>query len=1248
MKRIITGVLGLLMGGVAAGTASFHPESLTWDFGSKSVQFRNSGSFQVISNGKRIMECFFYIKTPYSDWITNGRSFKIEKNYNGKSICITDCRTDRNGFLIQGLFAFHKKDASVPVTCPWKMKAELTSANKIRVSLGYTTPDGKQAMDRGFFFQCSNYTGLDAGGVKYSLSELKYSLSEYSNKKPKIGKERIVKVEAGADSILVAYPGNLDFDRWKNGFRLTPYSLQTSFEIDMLDNTEASVERVSAGGVDLKKTDDLELPGTGRNLLPNPYFAQKTLYLNCSTQHRVSFMNCLKDSGSLYGKYHISGDPGIGVTLGSVPVTHGEYTFSFFAKGNGSLTCDMQGANDSFRIRKSFTVDSRDWKRFEFSFTAPPGAGAITPSLALDHVAIDALQLEKGQKATDFFALPVTAAPGNDFFFESGRVITLPFELSTLKNSVSGTAAVSVRNFWGKEIYRGSFDYSFCRGEYPDVKLNIGMVPDGVYVVRIDYSPSHTEFFRFAVMPFLDNSHRTARIFSLGYSGHTSRLRDIDSYFVERLRRIGIGANGHSCAVSEKVRKKYRDNRVLIFDVAVAWRTSSEQYAKLFPGLRIPPGHTFFYIRNFGKALWEKDRALLHDYRLTGWDSDYRKKLRDVIISQVKENPCFAYDIGSEWPREIKDDPHYPEFYKTIRDAIKSVYPDAMVYEAGDCNMYEHGGIAQYDRFLARIAGLTKTDFVSAHAYFKDIRDLYPNFNALLAMTKKHPGYENCPIAIPEGMHYYPYAVPEWDNQMVCWMREGWRGGTLSYDMGRTEKLSAAYYARSYLVYMTAFDRVWCGTSSASNTGNFSLDFMLTPRAFQKIPNTLGCILGNPARYLGDYTFAPDTKCLVWEDEKGRPVAAVWNEDPAVENRLKKPPTARMNYAGAEYIDLMGVAFQPQTDGVFSVSPFPLFVRGRANDWNRFSDAISQAVLQDSGRLPCRVSAEFASTDQLRLILTNSLARRLHGTLTIQGEHYALAIPANGRQEVLVKLSQPIASNAVTHLAIPYQCSIDGQTVDGKFDFSGFAVRRFSGDWNEIPSIKLDNYVDAVPAEKNDFAASFKLAWDKNGLHLRVEVTDDVLAAGTGARYRWTDDIAQVYFDTRCSAMMTGRRTCDDDDYEYGLMPTVDGKRCEVWRAMSPDIQLTLGIAAPKNSMLATEIPAGFTRTSNGYVYEAVFPADYLLPAKLISGWNIGFGLYVSDRDGGKKPKQGLSLATEKGSGCYNKPHLWPVAVLVE
>ena len=43
MKRIITGVLALLMGVAVGGSASFHPEGLTWNFGSKSIRFRNSG-----------------------------------------------------------------------------------------------------------------------------------------------------------------------------------------------------------------------------------------------------------------------------------------------------------------------------------------------------------------------------------------------------------------------------------------------------------------------------------------------------------------------------------------------------------------------------------------------------------------------------------------------------------------------------------------------------------------------------------------------------------------------------------------------------------------------------------------------------------------------------------------------------------------------------------------------------------------------------------------------------------------------------------------------------------------------------------------------------------------------------------------------------------------------------------------------------------------------------------------------------
>ena len=113
-------------------------------------------------------------------------------------------------------------------------------------------------------------------------------------------------------------------------------------------------------------------------------------------------------------------------------------------------------------------------------------------------------------------------------------------------------------------------------------------------------------------------------------------------------------------------------------------------------------------------------------------------------------------------------------------------------------------------------------------------------------------------------------------------------------------------------------------------------------------------------------------------------------------------------------------------------------------------------------------------------------------------------------------------------------------------------------------------------------------------------------------------------------------------------MPTMDGKKCEVFRALSPDIQLTLGIAAPKNNEIAKGFKSSFTRTKDGYIYEVAFPAWALLPAKLEKGYNMGFSLFAADRDGGKKVKGGFALTTQEGKSPYMKPHLWPLLVLVD
>ena len=174
------------------------------------------------------------------------------------------------------------------------------------------------------------------------------------------------------------------------------------------------------------------------------------------------------------------------------------------------------------------------------------------------------------------------------------------------------------------------------------------------------------------------------------------------------------------------------------------------------------------------------------------------------------------------------------------------------------------------------------------------------------------------------------------------------------------------------------------------------------------------------------------------------------------------------------------------------------------------------------------------------------------------------------------------------------------------------------------------------------------MAWDEKKLRLRVKARDNVFSPGSEKIYRWNYDVLQVYFDTRCSAMKNGTQHYDEDDYEYGIMPLPDGKSCEVWRSFSPDIQLTFGIAAPKNDTIATEIPAKFTRTADGYIYDVEFPADYLLPMKLMNGYNFAFGLLAGDKDDSKGMTKALSNTTKPGTGCYSQPHLWPIAILTE
>lgn len=87
--------------------------------------------------------------------------------------------------------------------------------------------------------------------------------------------------------------------------------------------------------------------------------------------------------------------------------------------------------------------------------------------------------------------------------------------------------------------------------------------------------------------------------------------------------------------------------------------------------------------------------------------------------------------------------------------------------------------------------------------------------------------------------------------------------------------------ARAWLVALEYQDRV----KSLNDFGNPSryMDIDFTQRAFDKIPNTLGRLLGD-ASFLQDIRFAPFCRAYLFKDDKtGAPIAAIWGHKESVD-----------------------------------------------------------------------------------------------------------------------------------------------------------------------------------------------------------------------------------------------------------------------------------------------------------------------------------------------------------------------------
>ncbi len=1241
----------------------FNADEMIFDFGSKKVEVRKNGTFRILSDTRIVANVNWIFRTSYQPNSVGNAGLKEPVKYNGGGMCVTDCIADSaaQSITVRGILPYHAKNTSPAITGTWTQTLKLLPDGKLDYVLETSDPEGHHPADRGIFISLPNADGY----VLESTGELLFS-GKQPNTNP--GKYMVTKSFNPLDDIRIDIVSpNMIYSHMSQQkvFRINQHPSVKETRVHLIfDLMKRTVEAPrSTGGVDLKKVDDLDMSSTGTNMLPNPYFAQGLMYINSNAGSPGDFV--LKDNGGKFGKYYVEiSENRHWFYPAAVPADKGTYTFSFYSKGKGHVNVITKSHANRWDLSpKAIIIDAADWTRYSYTFQTESD-GVISLWLGFSNIAagnsiyLDGLQLERGGAATDFAAPVITArmiTNPPDGFLESGKPMSAKLELSTLTDAIKGKAEVTIRNFFREEILSHQFSFDFGKDTNPAFELPIaGKLQDGIHTVEVKYhtGSESREYFRLGVMPWLENRHAIHKLFAKKYNGEVYKAVWCNPSVEKELARdmaIGVGSIGDAPHHTPELDALYKKYRMTITSSSVVLRRTAESMKQIFPETDPKPGHIYFYIHDPDGGLYSNIKGLLPDYRLCGgWTPEYREKFVTIVKKLISRFPEREYySFATEWPAEIKRDPNYPDIFLAYAETVRSVYPNAKIYERGDTNMEPREGTAAVGHFLSQIKGRWQPDLAGTHVYTRPLTNLYPNFREFVK-TVDNSGFPGLPLVFPEGGHFYPYAIPQWNIPLIAWWSGHgavWGAGTLSYDLGWSERLSAAYYARFYLVFLTEFQRVLSANSSAGNTGNYALDINLVPRAFQKIPNTLGTLLGNPKRYIGDFTFAPETKCFIWEDEQGRPLAAVWNENSAVDTGMRKSPSAKYNYQGAEYIDLMGVARTPAEDGVFPVSPFPLFIRGKAGDSEAFVRAISHAVIGEATALPFRIADRFSSLDTIELTFTNDLARTISGKIKIQGREYDLNIPGNAAQSLSFKLDTPAKPDRITKLNIPYECVVDGQTFRSSFKTDVLSAVKFTGSWDKVPSIEMTNRIDSGNG-KDDFSASFQTAWDKSGLYLRVTVIDDMLTASEGAMNRWNWDVLQVYFDARCSARKNGTKHYDDDDYDYSIMPVKRTGKAEVWRAVSADPQLGLGTAAPANNTFAHEIPCKFTIAPNGYIYEVFFPVNYLLPARMEQNYNLGFGLYAADRDEGSKAKQGLSLASEPGQGCYNRPDLWPILIL--
>lgn len=913
---------------------------------------------------------------------------------------------------------------------------------------------------------------------------------------------------------------------------------------------------------------------------------------------------------------------------------------------------------DADNKESSFQI-SGEWKRYHRVFTSD--AAGVVLHLTGSGVLVDGLQVEPGEKPTEFVCDPldvnfVTSDPDNDL--RPGQAMEAALTVVG-KDGATGKVGIQIQNAFREVLFRREFDVSIVSHGMVSIPMNLAteQFGTGVFVVKAtmmaDGFPSYCDYYRFAIMAPLGNTHKTSRLMAtlVGDAWRISRGEDLACKFMEwgwggtSWMNLLEMAQTNGCAVDLARRYRFVNAQTPVIDAL--WRMHDP---KDTPWARI--ARDFYDVPEITPEVVEYVEAKTYEI--------LKRAPKDLL-------PYTAYgneEESSKYPASGRFD----EYFK-LQSAVGLAARRAGIGctpTSGTSGYNLLRGFEPYEGYLkaAHDKGF-KYDALAVHPYGSidkgslSTSDLDDEAARLIEQGKRYGYGDETPILFTEMFNIPETYVPAWGAGPSY---DAYPSGKPTYDFGNREFVQAASAMRAYIVCMKYWPRIQCANIWCSRP---FMDLHLTPILLCKAVNTLGHLMGDVA-YTEDIRPAAGIRGYAFGLPDGTGLATVWCTSADVENGLKKCPILAVRFGQpVEFVDFMGNrrAADPDTQGYIRmpVSPAPLFVR--AKDVARLAKALQAAEPDD---VSASLTVSFRPTADGRIVtsLKNLTGRVQKGVLEVGGRKIPYDMQGNGEAALTIPdAGDGAAANVLHTWNVAYRLLPEsGDPVSGEWKMDYCFVPRTDGmpKWETLPAIAITNRCtkgEPGAVRPGDHDATYRMAWDSSNLYLRIEVADDNLLDDSEYWKRpnaetqlWNvDGAVEVHFDTGANGRSNVGNTFDNDDYRYDFSLTQDGKdgAGRVWRFREVYHQLADGVNMASKEEAARKVACRYERTKTGYAMTIVFAQRYIEPIVLKAGFVAGCGLYLHDRDapeGGAG--KGLSTSTEAGKPCDRYPELWPFMVL--